>query len=256
MLAFLLCLLAQDGEIPAHDGWVTDRAGFLTEADERELEALAESYQTGSGHEIAILTVLSLGGRPIEQFAPEAARSWGIGREGENDGALLVAAREERALRIEVGRGLEGTLTDSISGRIIRDVIVPEFRAGRYRDGLRAGLLAMHAAAGGDYGPIERTPAGRDAVASAAGLLVSFLAIGFFLWLLSRGHRSIGRGDSFPWLLWLFLSRSGRGGRGTYDGGFHGSLGGGFGGGGHSGGGFSGFGGGGGFSGGGASGRW
>jgi uncharacterized protein len=247
-LALLAFLLVQAGEVPPHDGWITDRAGFLTEAQERELEALAESYRAGSGHEIAVLTVPDLGGRALEEFALEAGRSWGIGREEENDGALLVAARAEHALRIEVGRGLEGTLTDSISGRIIRDVIVPEFRSERYYEGLRAGLRAMHAAAGGDYGPLEDGPGARSRGTPAAGLVLVVLLI-LVAWLARRRRRLGGStwgGSALPWILASELGRAGRSSR-SYSGGFGGRAGGG---------GFRGFGGGGGFSGGGASGRW
>src|SRR5690606_1338357 len=106
-------------DVPENDGWVTDLAGFLTPEQERELERMMESYRTGTTHEIALLTVPDLGGQPIERLALEVGRAWGLGTEERNNGALLVVAREERKIRIEVGRGLEGTLTDAISSRII-----------------------------------------------------------------------------------------------------------------------------------------
>jgi uncharacterized protein len=230
----------QELEIPANDGWVTDKAAFLQPAEERALESLMESYRVGSGNEVALLTVPSLSGRPIEEFALRVARAWKIGDKETNTGALLVVAREEHALRIEVGRGLEGKLTDSISGRIIRDVIVPEFREGRFYPGIRSGIEAIHAALGGDYGALERHSDAPPAVVPLAGLLVIVL----ILVLARRGARRYGRGSSsaLPWILASQLGSS----RG-WSGGRSGSSGGG---------GFSGFGGGGGFSGGGASGRW
>jgi len=150
-LAFLTAAGTAAAAIPRNDGWVTDRAGFLTAQQEQSLETLMDSYKRGSGHEVALLTVPDLGGQSLERYALEVAREWGIGRADLHDGALLLVAREERKIRIEVGRGLEGTLTDSISGRIIRDVIAPEFRKGRTYEGLRAGIEAIHATAGGDY---------------------------------------------------------------------------------------------------------
>lgn len=151
-------------------------------------------------------------------------------------------AQAERALRIEVGRGLEGTLPDSIAGRILRDVITPEFKAGRFPAGLQLGVEAIHAALGGDYGPLER----RARQPSEGAQLVGMLAVIVFIVILrlaTRGRRR-GRASGTDTALWVALSmlQSGahRGGRS----------------GGGGGGGFSGFGGGGGFSGGGASGGW
>jgi uncharacterized protein len=255
LLLPLLCAVALTAqvEVPANDGWVTDLADLLTPAEERELEALMESYRQGTTHEIALLTVPDLGGQPIERFALEVARTWKIGREGENNGALLVVARDDRKIRIEVGRGLEGSLTDSIAGRIIRNVIAPAFKQGDFHAGIRGGIEAMHAAIGGDYAAIpEQAPRSRR------GFFGPFIAmtILFAIFLLlagiaggrggGRGRRR--RGSSWPW--WLLAGTAiGSGGRRG------GGLGG-FGGGGFGGGGFGGFGGGGGFSGGGASGGW
>jgi uncharacterized protein len=122
---------AQDA-LPANDGWVTDLAGFLDAEQELSLEGLMESYKAGSGHEIALLTVPDLGGRSLERFALEVARGWGIGEKEKHNGALLLITRKEKKIRIEVGRGLEGNLTDSVSGRIIRNVISPEFKQRRF----------------------------------------------------------------------------------------------------------------------------
>jgi uncharacterized protein len=244
----------QELALPANDGWVTDQAGLLEPAQERELEALMESYRTGSGQEIALLTVPDLGGRSIEDFALAVARAWKIGDRETSSGALLVVAQEERALRIEVGRGLEGTLTDSIAGRIIRDVIVPEFRAERFDRGLRLGIEAIHAALGGDYGPLERSH-GVEREALRLTFIVAFVLLMLFLRGLGRRGRRGGRSRGSDFLPWLLASQmAGGGGRGRSGGSSGGSFGG-FGGGG-GGGGFGGFGGGGGFSGGGASGRW
>ena len=231
--------------VPPNEGWVTDLADMLEPDEEAALEALMESYRAGSGHEIALLTVPELGGQPIERFALEVARAWGLGRADVHDGALLVVAKAERKLRIEVGRGLEGTLTDAISGRIIRDVIAPELRSGGPYRALRAGVEAIHAAAGGEYGEVE--PA-QDRDRHFIGL---FPLLFLFILFLTRGARRGRRGRRRPvssdllssLLLGTLLGGGGRGGSHGYR-----SSG--------SSGGFGGFGGGGGFSGGGASGGW
>src|SRR6185295_4767664 len=153
LAAALLCGLAPPREqpVPRNDGWVTDLAGMLGAEDERQLEALMESYQTGSGYDIALLTVPDLQGEPIEDFARRVAREWKLGSKDKSEGALLVVSQGDRQLRIEVGRGLEGTLTDAVCARIIRDVITPSFQAGDFAGGLRRGLEALQKAAGGDY---------------------------------------------------------------------------------------------------------
>lgn len=240
----------QDFPLPQNDGWVTDLADMLSPSEERALEALMESYRVGSGQDVALLTVPDLGGRAIEEYALAVARGWKLGDERTSAGALLVVARAERALRIEVGRGLEGTLPDAVAGRILRDVITPEFKAERYAAGLKLGVEAIHAALGGDYGPLERRARQPSGGAQLAGTLVVIVFV--ILLRLATRRRRHGRTSGSGTALWVLLSmlessarHSGRSGGG---GGFR--VGGG------GGGGFSGFGGGGGFSGGGASGRW
>ena len=236
----------QEAQVPANDGWVTDLAGMLSPDEERALEALMESYDQGTRRQVALLTVPDLGGRALEDFSLGVARAWGIGDKESDSGALLLVARDERQLRIEVGYGLEGQLTDALAGRIIREVIAPELRAGRPADGLRKGVEAIHAALGGEYAP----PARHATRAPAAGLL-ALMPIGLVVVLIALaardGRRRKRRG--FPLGPFLLMNMGGRGG------GFSGGRGG-FGGGGlGGGGGFGGFRGGG-FGGGGASGRW
>jgi uncharacterized protein len=241
--------------VPANEGWVTDRAGILSAEEQASLEKQLGDFQRGSGHDIAVLTLPDLKGQPIENLALEVGRAWKLGKEGKNDGALLVIAKAERQMRIEVGRGLEGSLTDSISGRIIREIITPRFRDGDYYAGISAGVKAMMDVAGGKSLP---APAGGRRGTLPVGLIF-FMVLILVLWLSSRRRtgggpplrRSVGGPTAIPWLLLgNVLGGSGGTGGGHRGGGF----GGGFGGGG--GGGFGGFGGGGGFSGGGATGRW
>ncbi|MBI5363287.1 MAG: TPM domain-containing protein [Planctomycetes bacterium] len=246
----VLPAIVADIQVPANDGWVTDLAHLLTTPEERELEAAMEAYKRGSGHDIALLTVPDLQGRSIEEFALEVARAWKLGAVEKHDGALLVVAKNDRKLRIEVGRGLEGSLTDARCAQIIRNEITPEFKAGRFGLGLRRGIAAMQSAAGG--AAVERPTDAPRAIPEQApevgldvgSLTCVILFLIFFVWILNRlrrlgggrwtsGRRSFG-GGSWGWSV--------GGGRSSFGGG--------------GGGGFSGFGGGGGFSGGGASGSW
>lgn len=236
--------------IPANDGWVTDLAHLLTPAEERELEAGLESFKRASGHDIALLTVPDLGGRTIEEYALAIGRGWKLGDPERKDGAVLVVAKQERKLRIEVGEGLEGTLTDARAAQIIRNTITPEFKAGRFGAGLRSGIAEMQAAALGraasdtsgsspaHTAPLVRVPA------QIWGTLCPVLMFAFMALVIGlNARRGIGR------------RRGGLGGFGSFlAGGLAGmstrsSSGGG-------GGGFSGFGGGGRFGGGGSSGGW
>ena len=238
LVALLLAVTVHAQDIPANDGWVTDLGGFLSPQQEATLERLMESYKQGSEHEIALLTVPDLGGRSLEGYALEVARQWRIGQEEKNNGALLLVARAERKVRIEVGRGLEGTITDAISGRIIRGAIAPEFKRGRYYEGLLAGVVALHAAAGGDYAQIPEERKRRSG--GGMGLLPMIIMFFIFSRLFRRGRGGRGGGLLGGLFLGSMLMGGGR------------SSGGGFGGGGS----FGGFGGGGGFSGGGSSGGW
>ena len=248
VVALLLAVTVRaQGNIPANDGWVTDLGEMLTAEQESSLEALMESYRSGTTHEIALLTVADLDGQPIERFALEVGRAWGVGGKEADNGALLVVSREDRKIRIEVGGGLEGNLTDSISGRIIRDVIAPRFKRGDYYEGMHEGILAMHAAIGGDYGPIQRSGGGKSAAGALSGCFSSIVFL-IFLFAIMGGGRRRGIGGVLPWII-LGSMASGHRGGGVSGGGLGG-------GGGFGGGGFGGFGGGGGFSGGGASGGW
>lgn len=256
LLILTAALAAAPAAIPKNDGWVTDQADMMTAQQEATLETLMESYRSGTTHEIALLTVSSLKGQALEQFALEVARGWGIGGKDSHNGALLLIAKNERKIRIEVGRGLEGNLTDAASGLIIRNIIQPEFKRGRLYEGMSRGILAMHAAIGGDYGPISRSRSSRRTSGGGAALLMIALGILVFTVLAlrrgGRGGRGGRRGGSgvIPWLIMAGMMSHGR--RGYYGGRSSGFGGGG----GFSGGGFGGFGGGGGFSGGGASGGW
>ena len=241
----LVAILSAEIEVPRNQGWVTDLAGVLQPQEKQALATLMESYKSGTGHEIALLTVQDLGGKAIEPYALEVARAWGIGSKKQNNGALLVVAVQERKMRIEVGRGLEGQLPDSVCGRIIRALIAPQFKTGHFYAGLSQGVAAIHSAIGGDYGAIGGRASRSRRTPGLLGLFPLIMMMLFFGSLQRRRYRGgrRGAGGVLPWLLLGGAMGSRRSGGGGSGGGF-------------GGGGFGGFGGGGGFSGGGASGGW
>ncbi len=258
MPAALLLLLAWPGgpgaaqALPEHRGAVTDLAAFLAPQEKQALEGRLRSWNEGSGNALAVLTVPDLGGRDLESYANQVARSWKLGTAGKNNGILLLVAAKEHKIRIEVGDDLQGDLTDLVSGRIIDLIMVPEFRAGRPGAGIRRGAEAVMAAAGGDFSAIPVRQVSHRQGAAAGGILGSLFGLFLLLMVLGgigrgRGGRGGGLGGPLTWLFLGSMMGRGLGNRGFGGGGF---------GGGGFGGGFGGFGGGGGFSGGGASGGW
>ncbi|QPC88506.1 hypothetical protein GA830_03375 [Mesorhizobium sp. NBSH29] len=129
-------LAAFAAELPALTGRVVDNAGLIDTATKAELEAKLAAFQQKSSDQIVVATIPTLDGEPIENYANQLFRTWGLGQAGENNGTLLLVARDDRQMRIEVGYGLEGTLTDLHSSLIIRNTMVPAFRAGDFSGGI------------------------------------------------------------------------------------------------------------------------
>ncbi len=230
---------AADDAMPAFPeltGPVVDGANLLSADAQDAITHKLLTYDQSSGNQLVVVTVTSLDGYPIEQWGYQLGRHWGIGQKGKNTGAILIVDRDERKLRIEVGYGLEGTLTDAESDNIIRNVMAPQFKQGDYAEGINDGVDAILALLGGAEDQ-EQQQTHHDH--SSTILLMMFLLF-ILLRVLSAGLYSSRRSG-----LWWLLGLWGLGGWGR------GYRGGGFGGGG---GGFSG--GGGSFGGGGASGSW
>lgn len=222
-------------------GRVSDYAGLLSEGDRQALEAKLKAFEDSTSTQIAVAIFPSLEGESLEEFSIRLADRWKIGQKGKDNGAIFLAFLQDRKMRIEVGRGLEGTLTDAISSRIIRNEVAPQFREGRYADGLNAGVNAIMAATRGEY-RAERSDRGKGG--GIRPLIIALFAMVFLFGIGQISRRQNQR---------RYVSGGSRGWRSGSTGPWWGG-GGGFGGGGGGGSGFSG--GGGGFSGGGASGSW
>ena len=130
-------------EVPRLSKRVTDLAGMIEPSVELKIEGQLRSHETATTNQIAVLTVPSLEGEIIEEYALKVAEEWALGQKGKDNGALILVARDDRELRIEVGYGLEGTLTDIYAGRIVRDIMVPKLRAGDSSGAIEAGATAV-----------------------------------------------------------------------------------------------------------------
>jgi uncharacterized protein len=275
----LLWSVAANAQVPVPPpaGRVTDLTATLSGEQKSVLEQTLRSFEERKGSQVAVLVVPSTAPETIEQYALRAAEQWKPGRKNVDDGALLVVAKDDRTLRIEVGYGLEGALTDAACKRIISEIIVPRFRQGDFYGGITAGVDRMLRVIDGEPlpQPSARNPGqARGVMSILPVVMILALVVGGVLHtVLGRFPGALVTGGAVSFVAWmlvgaisvalvagliafLFTLLGGLGGRGLGGGGFRGGGfgGGGFGGGGFGGGGFSG--GGGGFGGGGASGRW
>jgi len=280
LLAILFCAsfpsaLAQQKKFPNYTGHVNDFANVLDQQTKEKLELWLTNFESMTGTQIAVVTVTSLEGRPIEEYANELYRAWGIGAktgEHKDKGALLLIAIQDRRTRLEVGYGLEGDLPDGLAGEIIRRMR-PELQQGKYSEAMTTGVRTLldtlaekwdvNIAGIEDrryayHAPAQQPPGG--GAASLLCLLVGMLIFFLLISALSKAGRRGGRGGGAGRpgagdLWWLYPIIFNRGG-GTFGGGSWGNTGGwGSSGGWSGGGGWGGFGGGS-SGGGGASGSW
>jgi uncharacterized protein len=280
---------AADVAVPPLTGRVVDLTGTLTSGDIATLDQKLKDLETRKGSQVAVLIVPTTQPETIEQYAIRVADAWKVGRKKIDDGALVVVAKNDRHLRVEVGYGLEGSLTDVTTKRIIDEVITPRFKGGDFAGGISAGIDRMIKVIDGEPLPAPEPPHWQDTGALDASdlfnpvVLFGLFIVGAFLrTLLGRLVGAVATGGVAGLVAWLIAGSLGAalllggmafviamfaggfvpvgpaGRYGRYGGGWPGGgySGGGWGGGGSggSGGGFSG--GGGGFGGGGASGSW
>ena len=269
LLALLFCGAAHaEVAVPPLTQRVTDLTATLDAQQTQTLESRLAEFEANKGAQLAVLIVPTTQPESIEQFGIRVVEAWKLGRKGVDDGALLLVAKDDRTLRIEVGYGLEGALNDATAHRIVDEIIVPRFKLGEFYAGIESGTAAMMQVING-----EPLPPPKRAAASGKYDIESLLFIAFGLVVVVGGmlRALLGRfpaaalvGGGLGALAWFTVAPLlvallvglmafvfvllGGGGRGF------GGYGGGFGRGGSGGGGFSG--GGGGFGGGGASGRW
>jgi uncharacterized protein len=241
LVAFVLwtgLAIAAEPTFPPLTGRVVDSANLLNANARADMDRKLGDLEAKTGTQLVVVTLPSLQGYEIEDYGYRLGRAWGIGQKGKNNGAILIVAPNEHRVRIEVGYGLEGTLTDAISRLVIENGILPRFRTNDFAGGIQRGVDDLIQVLSGDAQDFQRRAVARDRGAASPqdlqGLLWIVFIVGIWLFLAfrsSRNRRGFGRGG-MPWIVPVPMGGGWRGG--------------GWGGG--SGGGFSG--------GGGASGRW
>ena len=224
-------------EVPELKTRILDQANLIDAASEQQINQLLAGHEKASSNQIILVTLKDLQGYSIEQAGVEMGRAWGVGQKEQDNGIVLILAQAERKVRIEVGYGLEGVMTDAVSATIVQEYILPRFKTGDFSGGLLVGTQAIVAALGGEYiAPVAKGKKSGNR-SGLPSIIFMFIFIAFAA--MNRLGSSVERrGRSSLWLLPLMVLGGGSGGR-------------------SSGGGFGGFsGGGGGFGGGGASGGW
>ncbi|MEO7092187.1 MAG: TPM domain-containing protein, partial [Polyangiales bacterium] len=206
LLVWLLLVPRQaraDEPVPAFESYVTDLAHKLTQEERDDLELRLKAYdEAPDGHQIAVIIVHTLDNEPIEDFSYRVAQAWKLGKKGKDDGILISIALVERRFRIEVGKGLEGDLTDLESSDIIRDKVRPFTKAERWHDGIAAAIAEIELKVSGRvYGP--RAPAPPRVTTDpqregSGGSFLSVLLILIVVFLLLRAFRGGGRGGGPP----------------------------------------------------------
>jgi uncharacterized protein len=241
LLAVSTLAWAAQPQFPPLTGRVVDRADLLSPAVEQQLSEKLAAHERATGEQVVVATINNLGGLSIDQYGYRLGRHWGIGQKGKDNGVLLIVAPKVRKVRIEVGYGLEGQLTDALTFNITDQIILPQFKQGHYAKGIVAGTNAIVQALGGQYKPRS---AHHTRHRSGGFLMLLLLGFGFLPLILRPFGYGRYRRRGFGSGLLMGGLMGGMIGRGFGGGGF-----GGFGGGGFSGGGGS-------FGGGGATGSW
>jgi uncharacterized protein len=205
VLTTALALAAPAKEVPYLAGHVNDTAGMIPPAARARIEADLVAFEKATGAQVAVLTVDALGGEPLEDYSLQVAQTWKLGRKGVDDGVLLLIAKDDRKMRLEVGYGLEGKLPDVVCKRILDDIVRPAFRDGDFGGGIEAGVGAVIGTIQGKDVLPKQAPArvvSTQDMPLPARLIVTLIfvtVIGVFSLV-----ALVGKGGS-SWFLYVFL---------------------------------------------------
>ncbi len=177
--------------VPDHGGvWVHDEANVLSASTKAQLEAVLKAERDSTSNQIAILIIPSLEGDDIDSYGIRVAEEWKLGTKDNDNGVLLLIAIKDRKVRIDVGQGLEGVLTDAMSSRINRNEIAPRFRQGDYDGGVQAGVIAIIQTIKGQY--VNTDPPQRKRSGRSPWLTVVFIIVILIIMSRRRGGGGIG----------------------------------------------------------------
>lgn len=166
--------------VPAPKGYVNDFGNLLSPQMEESLESQLTEFEKKTSHEIVVATIPDLQSTTIEDFSVQLFEQWGIGKEGKDNGALLLVSAKEREVRIEVGYGLEPVITDGDAGNIIRTILIPEFRNGQFDKGITRGTQALMQIAQGEKVDFPRVDREEEVIAFGPFI---FFAIGILQYI-------------------------------------------------------------------------
>ncbi len=216
LVALLVCwafVALADVAVPPLSGRVVDQTGTLSAGDISALTQTLKDLETRKGSQVAVLIVPTTQPETIEQYSIRVAEAWKVGRKKIDDGAILVVAKNDRKLRIEVGYGLEGSLTDVTASRIINEIIVPKFRSGDFAGGISAGVERIVAVIDGEPlpAPQPRQGSGLSGLSDHLGDAFPFIIFGALLGgrilriMLGRLLGSVATGGVVGVLAWLIV---------------------------------------------------
>lgn len=178
-IIFFLSSHAYALEVPVLQGRVNDYANELTPQQVSELEARLKQEEDATTNQIVILTIPSLEGEDLKEFTIRVATTWGIGQKGKDNGVLILRSKGDRKIRIEVGKGLEGSLTDARSSEIIRNTIAPNFKSGNTFAGYSGAISEITSSIRGEFKPTEKTEGENAVTGFIVGLIILFFICGF-----------------------------------------------------------------------------
>ncbi len=214
---FLLCLILNSSflilnypssalDVPQLKGYVNDYANMMSPAARSKMEADLRAFERSDSTQIVILTIPSLEGEPLEDFSIRVSEAWKIGQKGKDNGIIFLVANKEHRIRVEVGRGLEGKLTDLMAGRIIDLVVKPRFKRGDFDGGFIAGVHSLIDATRGEFkAQAERVPVRKRGI-SPYFTIIFFAGVALlFLGSMSKTVGGVAGAIGLPAILYLFL---------------------------------------------------
>jgi uncharacterized protein len=182
---FIFAAIAFAVTYPSAAGYVNDYADIISDTTQSQLESKLSDYEVKTGKEVVVVTIKSLEGEPIEDYAVSLFEKWGIGKAKEDNGVLFLIAQQDRLMRIEVGYGLEGELTDGSAGKIIRDIVSPKFKGGDFTGGISDGVDAILSELGSQKNNVD-TVVGNNPIRKNVGSKIDQIitALGEFIFFI------------------------------------------------------------------------